>query len=49
MNQDRFAEIVFHFNQRVVGVDFAREKILFLTPFAHRKAALWKSCGFVSR
>jgi len=27
-----------------IGIDFAHEKKLLLTGFAHRKFVLWKSC-----
>jgi hypothetical protein len=42
-NQIRFVKILFHFSEVAVGIEFAREKKLFLTGFTHRKIALWKS------
>ena len=44
-NQLRFVEFLFHLTEVSVIIDFAREKNLFLTGFAHRKYDLWKSCG----
>jgi hypothetical protein len=43
-NQTCFAEILFHFSEVAVGIEFAREKKLFFTGFAHHKIELWKSC-----
>jgi hypothetical protein len=39
-----FPKILFHFSEVAVGIEFAREKKLFLTGFAHHKIGLWKSC-----
>ena len=39
-----FAKFLFHLLEVAVGIDFAREKNLFLTGFTHCKARLWKSC-----
>jgi hypothetical protein len=39
-----FVKILFHLPEVAVGIDFMREKNLFLTRFAHCKVALWKSC-----
>jgi hypothetical protein len=39
-----FVKILFHLPEVAVGIDFMREKNLFLTCFAHCKVALWKSC-----
>ena len=39
-----FVKILFHLLEVAVGIDFMREKNLFLTCFAHCKVALWKSC-----
>jgi len=44
-NQLRFVEFLFHLIEVSVVIDFAREKNLFLTGYAHRKYDLWKSCG----
>jgi hypothetical protein len=44
-NQLRFVEFLFHLIEVSVVIDFAREKKMFLTGFAHRKYDLWKSCG----
>jgi hypothetical protein len=44
-NQLRFGKFLFHFIEVSVVIDFAREKKMFLTGFAHRKYDLWKSCG----
>lgn len=37
-------KILFHFSKVTVGIEFAREKKIFLTGFTHYKVALWKSC-----
>ena len=39
-----FGKILFHLSEVAVSIDFAREKKLFFTGFAHRKVGLWKSC-----
>ena len=39
-----FVKILFHCSQIAVGIEFMREKKLFLTCFAHRKVVLWISC-----
>jgi hypothetical protein len=39
-----FVKILFHCCQVAVGIDFTREKNLFLTCFTHCKVVLWKSC-----
>jgi len=39
-----FVKFLFHFVEVAVGIDFAREKKMFLTGFTHRKVRLWKSC-----
>ena len=39
-----FVRFLFHFLEVAVGIDFAREKKMFLTGFTHCKARLWKSC-----
>jgi len=39
-----FTKFLFHLLEVAVGIDFAREKKLFLTGFAHHKFSLWKSC-----
>ena len=44
-NQLRFIEFLFHLIEVYVAIDFAREKKLFLTGYAHRKYDLWISCG----
>jgi hypothetical protein len=44
-NQLRFIEFLFHLIEVSVVIDFALEKNLFLTGYAHRKYDLWKSCG----
>jgi hypothetical protein len=44
VNQICFVKILFHLLEVAVGIDFAREKKMFLTGFTHRKAGLWKSC-----
>ena len=44
-NQLCFVEFLFHLTEVSVIIDFAREKKMFLTGFAHRKYDLWKSCG----
>ena len=44
-NQLRFVEFFFHLIEVSVVIDFAREKKLFLTGYAHRKYDLWISCG----
>jgi len=44
-NQWHFRKILFHLIEVAVSIDFAHEKNLFLTGFAQRKFALWKSCG----
>ena len=44
-NQLRFIEFLFHLIEVSVVIDFAREKKLFLTGYAHRKYDLWISCG----
>ncbi len=44
-NQLRFVKFLFHFIEVYVVIDFAREKKMFLTSFAHCKYDLWKSCG----
>jgi hypothetical protein len=43
-NQLRFGEFLFHLLEVAVVVDFAREKKMFFTGFAHHKSGLWKSC-----
>ena len=42
-----FAKFLFHLPEVAVGIDFAREKKMFLTGFTHRKVRLWKSCELV--
>jgi len=37
-------KILFHFSKVTVGIEFAREKKIFLTGFTHCKVALWKRC-----
>jgi hypothetical protein len=44
-NQLRFIEFLFHLIEVSMVIDFAREKNLFLTSYAHRKYGLWISCG----
>jgi hypothetical protein len=44
-NQLRFTKFLFHLIEVYVVIDFAREKKLFLTGYAHRKYDLWKNCG----
>jgi hypothetical protein len=44
-NQLRFSKFLFHLIEVSVVIDFAREKKMFLTSFAHRKYGLWISCG----
>jgi hypothetical protein len=44
VNQWRFAGFLFHLTEVAVAIDFAHEKKMFFTRFAHRKYALWKSC-----
>ena len=39
-----FIKFLFHLLEVAVGIDFAREKNLFLTGFTHCKTGLWKSC-----
>jgi len=39
-----FVKILFHLSEVAVNIEFAREKKIFLTGFAHRKIELWKSC-----
>jgi hypothetical protein len=39
-----FVKILFHLLEVAVGIDFMREKKLFLTCFTHHKFGLWKSC-----
>jgi hypothetical protein len=39
-----FVKILFHCCQIAVGIEFMREKNLFLTCFTHRKVVLWISC-----
>jgi hypothetical protein len=43
-NQLRFGKFLFHLIEVAVSIEFAHEKNLFLTGFAHRKFVLWKSC-----
>ena len=43
-NQSCFEKFLFHLIEVAVSIDFAHEKILFLTGFAHRKSLLWKGC-----
>jgi hypothetical protein len=42
-----FIKILFHLLEVAVGIDFMREKNLFLTCFTHYKTVLWKSCELV--
>ncbi len=44
-NQLRFIEFLFHLIEVSVVIDFAHEKNLFLTGYAHRNYDLWISCG----
>lgn len=44
-NQSDFVKFLFHLVETAINTEFAREKNLFLTCFAHRKLVLWKSCG----
>ena len=44
-NQLHFGKFLFHLIEVSVVIDFAREKKMFLTGFAHRKYDLWISCG----
>jgi hypothetical protein len=39
-----FVKFLFHLSEVAVGIDFAREKKMFLTGFTHCKVGLWKSC-----
>jgi len=39
-----FVKILFHLLEVAVGIDFMREKNLFLTRFTHYKVVLWKIC-----
>ena len=39
-----FVKILFHLLEVAVGIDFMREKNLFLTCFTHCKVVLWKIC-----
>jgi len=39
-----FVRFLFHLLEVAVCIDFAREKKMFLTGFAHCKVGLWKSC-----
>ena len=39
-----FVKFLFHLLEVAVGIDFAREKKMFLTGFTHCKVGLWKSC-----
>jgi len=39
-----FEDFLFHLSEVAVLVDFAREKKIFFTGFAHCKSALWKTC-----
>jgi hypothetical protein len=45
MNQRQFFNFLFNLIDVPVSNDFATEKFLQLTTFAHRKCLLWKSCG----
>jgi len=44
VNQLRFEKFLFHLLEVAVAIDFAREKKMLLTGFAHRNFVLWKSC-----
>jgi len=45
INQSLFGDFFFHLVKVTISIDFANEKKLFLTGFAHRNFILCKSCG----
>jgi hypothetical protein len=48
VNQWRFAGFLFHLPEVAVAIEFAHEKKMFFTRFAHHKCTLWKSCELPS-